>query len=129
MSRCVDCGLWLDASCFFRDSSRSSGLANKCKACELKRKRDRYAKNPGPQLERRGSYVRENRNELAWRRARSVEQLSDSYIKKRLLDGTTLKAANLSSELIQLKREEMSLRRLGKRMEQASQQELSDEPV
>lgn len=122
---CTKCGVFRLLTSFPKKRGRSDGRSSECKLCRLARRRARYARDPSQKLAKRKQYVEVNRGALAQKRRDGVEQLSDIYVKKRLLAGTRLKAADLSPELIELKRDEMCLRRIGTRMLQALKEEVA----
>lgn len=119
MKTCSRCGVQLATTDFHADASRRDGLANRCKSCQSAHCKAHYKKHGQAVREARKAYAAIKGGQLAAKRADAVRELSDAYVRKQLLKGTNLKAHQLTAQLVEMKREAMSLHRLAKHMEQA----------
>lgn len=60
MKRCRICGLTKPRSDFYSNKGGRDGLRPECKACNLARRKAKYAENPRPYIERTRKWQREN---------------------------------------------------------------------
>lgn len=94
-----------------------------CRDCRKSDARRRYAANPDPVKAARSEYVRTNKPVLAEKRRADrkaeVQTLATPYLKKLLSNRGRIAFDAIPDELVKLKRDEMSLRRLASEMQQA----------
>jgi len=103
-----------------RSGWRLDGRGSKCSDCRNAKKRRRYARDPSSSIARRRAYSQAHADELRMKWLQRSADLADSYIVKRLTDGSPgLRAKNIPRSLIELKREQLRLRRLAKEFKQA----------
>ena len=139
MKTCPQCRQSLDELLFSKNSHKPDGLQSWCKACKsshhkktynpckeheawlkkrtktLQRMAEQYALNPTAGREKAKAWRNENQEkDFATKRRYRVSQcknMTDEYVKKLLTQGTTLTAAEIPNELINVKREQLRILR------------------
>lgn len=121
---CRLCGAELPLSEFWRSPRNAGGFSTSCKPCSkmqhaswVERNKDKVRALARKHYERTPS---EKRNKYA----RSVqalcrERLSDSYVKKAIVQGSSLRYSDVTPEMVELKRQQLLINRLARKLKEA----------
>lgn len=119
MKKCYKCGKLLDDGCFYNRKDSTDGLYSYCIACCKIRDKEKYwnsreymlikskkwaEENKAASLERSAIWYKKNRDKQRVRAKNKVLKLTDEYIKRVLVQRTSIDPDKISLDLIECKR-------------------------
>lgn len=127
---CTKCGIKKPLGDFKKDKRKFSGRRSACIVCEAewrqKLARERYLRLRDELLAKAATWRALNQriitNQVREKRQSERNDLHDNYVKRLLIDRTQrLKAKDIPEQLIELKRDQLLLKRLTRQMQEAIQ--------
>lgn len=128
---CTKCGAEFPLSEFWRSPRNAGGYATACKSCSKVQHASWVGKNKDRvRCLARKHYERTpavQRNKLA-RKSSAIcrERLSDSYVKKAIVQGSSLRYSDVTPEMVELKRQQLLIRRLARQLKEKANESSKD---
>lgn len=119
MLGCTHCKASKPESDFHKDASRARGYSYVCKGC-IKNDPSRRQRQVGATKRWKERNNDQNADYHRQYIKQHTERLSDSYVKQRLQHNSEISRSEIPPELVELKREQLTLRRLARELKKAA---------